>query len=226
MYRVARHPLRHAPRGIIEQLGGDDLEIVAGGVGECATTAAVALHADPGDAAGEHAVDADVAVRVGGHAGAVQLLGRRCSGAGPPPAARGWRVAAVQLHRYARRRAGRRRCTRHRCARRCSRSARSRESPATRPRPRGRSSATAARSPFPARRRGGTSARIPARGSWTRCRGTWPWQHVQLQHRGAGEAAMPSTPGSAARLPRWSTWRGARIVISPTCSVSGAAKRG
>ena len=58
--------------GAVEQVGGDDLEIVIGGVGECAAAVAVAHRPDAGDVRREAVVDRDVAARVGRDAGRVE----------------------------------------------------------------------------------------------------------------------------------------------------------
>ena len=54
----------------VEQVGGDDLEVVVGGVGEGAAAVAVAERPDAGDVGGQALVDRDVAARVGRDAGA------------------------------------------------------------------------------------------------------------------------------------------------------------
>ncbi len=63
-----------AARGLIgndgvEEIGGDDFEVVVGGVGEGATAVAVAERPDAGDTGTELVVDDDVAVLVVGDAG-------------------------------------------------------------------------------------------------------------------------------------------------------------
>ena len=57
---------------VVEQVGGDDLEVVVGGVGEGALAVAVAQGPDAGDAGAELVVDVDVAVLVDGDAGFVE----------------------------------------------------------------------------------------------------------------------------------------------------------
>ena len=56
----------------VEQIGGDDLEIVVGGVGEGAAAVAVAERPDARDIGGQAVVDDDVAARVGCDAGLVE----------------------------------------------------------------------------------------------------------------------------------------------------------
>ena len=54
---------------VVEQVGGDDLEVVVGGVGEGAASVAVAEGPDAGDVGAELVVDGDVAALVVGDAG-------------------------------------------------------------------------------------------------------------------------------------------------------------
>ena len=56
----------------VEQVGGDDLEVVVGGMGEGAAAVAVAERPDAGHVGGQGVVDGDVAARVGAHAGLVE----------------------------------------------------------------------------------------------------------------------------------------------------------
>ncbi len=57
---------------VIEEVGGDDFEVVVGGVGEGAFAVAVTHGPDAGDAGAELVVDVDVAAFVGGDAGFVE----------------------------------------------------------------------------------------------------------------------------------------------------------
>ena len=76
-------------RIVVEEVGGDDLEVVVGGVGEGAVAVAVADGPDAGDVGAELVVDGDVAVVVGDDAGFVEAevvgvgaCGRRRGGRG------------------------------------------------------------------------------------------------------------------------------------------------
>ena len=57
---------------VVEEVGGDDLEVVVGGVGEGAVAVAVAEGPDAGDVGAELVVDGDVAALVDGDAGFVE----------------------------------------------------------------------------------------------------------------------------------------------------------
>ncbi len=76
------------PRVAVEQIGGDDLEVVVGGVGEGAAAVAVAERPDARHVGAQLVVDGDVAARVGRDAGLVEpeIVGVRA--AARPPAAR------------------------------------------------------------------------------------------------------------------------------------------
>ena len=57
---VRRDPVGEAAWHAVEQIGGDDLEIVVGGVGESALAVAVAERPDAGDVGAQLVVDFDV----------------------------------------------------------------------------------------------------------------------------------------------------------------------
>ena len=86
---------------LVEQVGGDDLEVVVGGVGEGAFAVAVAQGPDAGDVGAELVVDGDVAALVGDDAGFVEAEVVGVGACGP------WRAGRGSRGRRARRRCSR-----------------------------------------------------------------------------------------------------------------------
>ena len=80
-----------AARIVVEEVGGDDLEVVVGGVGEGAAAVAVAEGPDAGDVGAELVVDGDVAAVVVLRRRPCRGRGRRCWGGGPRRGERGSR---------------------------------------------------------------------------------------------------------------------------------------
>ena len=70
--RVTRNAVGDAARIVVEQVGGDDLEVVVGGVGEGAAAVAVSDRPDAGDVGAELVVYGDVAALVVGYAGLLE----------------------------------------------------------------------------------------------------------------------------------------------------------
>ena len=79
--RVGGDPIADAPVLAVEQVGGDDLAVVEGGVGESAAAVAIAERPDATCAGLETVVDGDEAPPVGGDAGAVEA---EIAGVGDP----------------------------------------------------------------------------------------------------------------------------------------------
>src|SRR5262249_47747757 len=69
---IGRDPVGESPLPAVEQVGGDDLVVVVGGMGEGAAAGAVAHRPDPRYVGLQLVVDRDVAARVGRDAGLVE----------------------------------------------------------------------------------------------------------------------------------------------------------
>ena len=91
---VGRNAVAHPARRAVEQVRGDDLEIVVGGVGEGAAAVAVAERPDARDAGPQLVVDDDVAAARRPRRPPPRARGRRCSAGGPPRAARASRATS------------------------------------------------------------------------------------------------------------------------------------
>ena len=114
----------------VEQVGGDDLEVVVGGVGEGAAAVAVAQRPDAGHVGAQLRRRPRCSRARRWRRRPSRARDRRCSAAGRRPAARampttlGAPSRAVDARPRRRRRAARSGCTRRRCARRCPRASR------------------------------------------------------------------------------------------------------
>lgn len=78
---ITQHTIADASIFAVKEVGGDDLEIVIRGVGECASPVAVAKRPDPRDIGGKAVIDFNVAASVDRHAGPVepQIIGIRAA---------------------------------------------------------------------------------------------------------------------------------------------------
>ena len=101
--RIAGYAIADATMLAVEQVGGDDLEVVVRGVREGAAAVAVAERPDAGNVGRKGVVDRDVAARVGRRRRRGRGRDRRCSDAGPRPAARATRRSSARPRRSQRR---------------------------------------------------------------------------------------------------------------------------